>query len=344
MPTLAAIVKEIDKRAGSRPIGHLQELRKDLKGLVRLPGRTIFSSQTTFEHYAFHFGGRKELQFNVGFDSSNAEKMFRHGVAFSLEPSQTLPDIEVLVPKIQRFNEFIRRYPHEFTGLLMWHYDEKGRSSNYPPTTIPAALFRPDVFIFLGRLQKPDDIDYERILDDFDQLLPLYRFVEGKSGYPSVAKTEGKFQFKPGCTVKATTTKAAVVEKQLDVNLHHNDIQYALYEHLVSLYGTNAVGTEVPSGTGGKVDVVVRHGNKYWFYEIKTALSARGCILDGLAQLLEYSFWHGAQEAQRLVIVGEPASDEESKAFIDLLRKRFSLPVMYKQFDLKKGKLLNFED
>ena len=344
MPALAAIVQEINQRAGSRPIGHLQGLRKDLKGLARFPGRSIFSPQTTFQHYAFHFGGRKELQFNVGFDSANDGEMFRHGVAFSLERSQTLPDIDVLLPKIQKFNEFMRRYPHEFAGLSMWHYDEKGRSSNYPPIQIPSSLFRPDVFIFLGRLQQPDRIDYELILDDFDGLLPLYLFVEGKSGYPSVAKTEGKFQFKPGCTVKVATTKASVAEKQLDVSLHHNDIQYALYKHLVSEHGASDVGTEIPSGTGGKVDVVVRQGSEYWFYEIKTGMSARGCILDGLAQLLEYSFWHGAQEAQRLIIVGEPALDEESNAFIALLMERFSLPITYQQFDLKMGKLLTFEN
>jgi hypothetical protein len=39
------------------------------------------------------------------------------------------------------------------------------------------------------------------------------------------------------------------------------------------------------------MDVVVRLGIRYWFYEIKTALSARACIREALAQLLEYSYW-----------------------------------------------------
>ena len=53
-------------------------------------------------------------------------------------------------PKV---NEFIIRYPPEFAGPSMWHNDGKRRSPIYPPTTIPSALLRRHVFIFLGRLQ-----------------------------------------------------------------------------------------------------------------------------------------------------------------------------------------------
>jgi len=344
MPKMVAIAEELDKRAGSRPIGGLQELRKELKGLARLPTHHIFSSQTTFKEYAFHVGGRTELQFNIGFDSPDDEEMFRDGVAFSLEPSQSLPDIDVLVPKIKRFNDFLKCNPHEFTDFQMWHYDEGGdRSPNYPPTPIPAHLVRPNIFIFLGRLQTPDQIDYELILDDFDRLLSLYHFVEGTDDYPPTVQPKGKFQFKPGCTVKAGSTNASVAEKQLDVNLRHNQIQQALHKHLVSVYGSPVVGTEIPSGTGGKIDVVVYHGGEFWFYEIKTAMSAEACILDGIAQILEYSYWPGAQEAEQLIIVGEPPLDEKSHAFVALLRKRFSLPLRYQQFDVNKGKLLDSE-
>jgi hypothetical protein len=68
--------------------------------------------------------------------------------------------------------------------------------------------------------------------------------------------------------------------------------------------------------------------------EIKTAMSARGCIREGLAQLLEYSFWPRAQVADKLVIVGEPALDEDSHKYLTTLRQRFSLPLEYQQFDV----------
>lgn len=69
-------------------------------------------------------------------------------------------------------------------------------------------------------------------------------------------------------------------------------------------------------------------------------MSARGCIREALAQLLEYSFWPGAQVAEKLVIVGEPALDSESKRYIGVLRKEFLLPIEYQQFDLASGTIV----
>jgi hypothetical protein len=127
------------------------------------------------------------------------------------------------------------------------------------------------------------------------------------------------------------------------VNLRHNEIQWHLYKHLASLYGSRAVGTECPSGTDGKVDVIVRRGNKFWFYDIKTAPSARACIREAIAQLMEYSFWPGGREAKRLVVVGEPFLDGDSRAFLARLKNQLSLPITYLQFDMRKGEFVGAE-
>jgi hypothetical protein len=339
--SLSTIVREIDQRARTRPIGRLQKLRKDLKNLKRLPGRHIFSSKTTFKDYAFHFGGRTELQFNVGIETERGKDMLRHGVAFSLETSPTLPEIGILIPKVKRFNMFLQRFPEEFSGLQMWHYEGGERSPNYSPARIKNELLHKDAFIFLGRVQPIKHVDYELVLDDFDHLLSLYRFVEASDTHPTLTETTDHFQFRPGCTIKPASTKASVAGRHSEVDLRHNEIQYALYRHLVGLYGPRNVGTERPTGTGGKVDVVVRRRAKYWFYEIKIETSARACIREALAQVLEYSFWPGAQEANRLIIVGEPIVDAESQTYLRRLHKQFSLPITYQQFDVKKCRLLN---
>ena len=203
---LGSIAHEIDKRAVSRPIGRLQELRKEIKGLSRLPGRHIFSSRTTFEsdHYAFHFGGRTELQFNIGLDHVDGVNKFRHGVGFSLERSQALPDIEVLRPKVERFNAFLKQSPQDFSDLWMWHYEGDEPSRKYRPKPISPDLFKPHVFIFLGRLQLLDQIDYKLVLDDFDRLLSLYQFVEGGGAQlvptKTTAESNGHSPFTPGWT------------------------------------------------------------------------------------------------------------------------------------------------
>ena len=335
--TIAEVAAELNERARARAIGDLQEIRRQLKGHPRLPTRKLFDSRTTFDSYAFHVGGRTELQFNIGLESGDED--LRYGIAFSLETNQTLPDIGVLKRSVSRFNDFLTSHPGEYGDLRMWHQADGSRSSaHYPPGPIPRELFRRGVFIFLGELRSRMNIDYDRILDVFDRLLPLYRYVEGTASYPAIAPVDGVFTFVPGCTVRPARTTASVAQRELDVFLRHNEIQLALVRHLQNKYG-DVVRDELPNGTGARIDVVLRLGSEYWFYEIKTALSARGCVREGLAQLLEYSFWPRLQEAKRLIIVGEPALDEDTKAFLARLRNQFALPVYYERFDMTSGQL-----
>jgi hypothetical protein len=88
-PDIRTIAAELNARSRAHPIGALQEIRASLKGLSRKPGHNIFSPQTTKSDWAFHHGGRFELQFNIGEISDI--RGFRFGVAFSFERSRTLP-------------------------------------------------------------------------------------------------------------------------------------------------------------------------------------------------------------------------------------------------------------
>jgi hypothetical protein len=65
------------------------------------------------------------------------------------------------------------------------------------------------------------NIDYDRILDVFDRLLPLYSYAEGATSYPAIARVDGVFTFVPGCTVKPAKTTASVAHRELDVFLRH---------------------------------------------------------------------------------------------------------------------------
>ncbi|MCX5950230.1 MAG: hypothetical protein NT158_03440 [Cyanobacteria bacterium] len=168
------------------------------------------------------------MQFNTGWEKIDGVRRFRHGVAFSLEPSQALPSIDPLLPKVSRFNEFVRAYPYELARFRMWHFAGNVRSGIYGVSEIPPELVKPKVFIFLGYLSQTSEPDYELVLNDFDVLLPLYKF-------------------------------------------------------LVQRHGAAAVGTEIPSGVGTQLDVVLKTGDTFSFYEIKTAQSARACVREALS-------------------------------------------------------------
>ena len=115
-------------------------------------------------------------------------------------------------------------------------------------------------------------------------------------------------------------------------------LQESLYRRLVRKFGAANVGTELETGAGTNIDLVVRRPNGYRFYEIKTAQSPRACIREALGQLLEYSLWPGAQEARRLIIVGESALDLDGTKYLRRLNKKVSIPIFYEQIQLKKVK------
>ncbi len=331
---LTPIVEKIERIASGHPFGKLQEIRNRIKNIGRVHHR-IFQLQSIFEKgdwsYAFHYGGRSELQFNVGFEDEG--QVLRHGVAFSFERNRNFTDLDVLRPAVSRFNDFISTHSDRFSDFSMWHFEGSVRSDRHPLSRIFDSLFRWGVFVVVGRVQPAAQIDYELIVEDFDRLLSLYEFVEGNGGFPLLDTSSAGFIFKPGCSIRALSSVASIKKRELDVDLRHKQIQVALHDHLVSRYGRANVGTEC-ANAGIFVDLMVRRHDEYWFYEVKTSNSARGCVREALSQLLEYSFWPGAQQAVKLVIVGEPPLERETKAYLSVLRDRFGLPVEYQQFVL----------
>jgi hypothetical protein len=149
MPSISEIANELNNRAVDHPIGNLQKIRQELRGLSRPPTRNIFDQRTIFENYAFHVGGRQELQFNIGTEDRDGIEVIRYGVGFSLEPSQSFPDIEVLRKLVARFNEFLRVHPDEFSDLRMWCYHRDVlQTEDYVPVPIPDDRFKLGAFIF----------------------------------------------------------------------------------------------------------------------------------------------------------------------------------------------------
>ncbi|MFC1968762.1 hypothetical protein ACFLVX_05210 [Chloroflexota bacterium] len=328
-----SIVSNINIKAEKHAIGDLARIRKELKGKSQLP-RAIFPKPTTFDTYAFHYGGRKELQFNIGWEGDDHSEL-RYGVAFSLETNQTLPNIDVLIPKIGLFNDFLQLYSEEYGDMRMWHYKNGLRSTDYIPGSISPNIVTEGVFIFLGNRQNLSWLDHELILNDLDRLLPLYKYVESNGNLPPILTiSKEPFKFRPGFTSKASTAEVSQTERQLNITLRHNTLQEALCEKLVKKYGDRNVSAEQPNGAGTSIDAVVRLGTDFWFYEIKTANSPRACLRQAIGQLLEYAFWPGAQQANRLIVVGEKTLDEEGKQYLQILKKRFQLPVSYEHISV----------
>lgn len=332
-------VSAIEMRAPHHAIGGLQALRAQRKGLRRTAG-SIFGNRPIEQSWLFHWGGREELQFNVGIDSfGDGMPAFRAGVAFSFEPSRSLPDIDVLLPKVARFNAYLREHPEMFADLAMWHWQDGVRSEDYRATPIADRLIRRQTFVFLGGRQGMERIDPEAALHTLDRLYPLYQWVEGvDDATPPRAGTEGvmaadALTLGVGRTIDGGRwIRATSRERTLDIYLRHLEMQRRLADALLH-EGARSVVLEAGLGSHS-IDTVAAFGEELWFYEIKTASTARACLREAIGQLLEYALWPGATRPARLVVVGEPPLDEQAEAYLTILNARFPVPLAYRCLSL----------
>ena len=332
------LAEELNRHSVDFEIGNLQEIRVNLHGLKRAPCRGIFGGQTIHEGYAFHVGGRKELQFNIGHEHRGGGEMIRYGVAFSLELSQTLPRIEPLLPKIRRFNEYVIEHLEDFPDFSMWHYEKNKEhsSEDRPVGQIADALLKSGTFIMLGRRVVDDEVDIRNILADFDRLLPLFVYVESAEQDPLFTMSS---DFTPGCPSFIERTTASQTGQTVDVALRHNTLQMELYNYLCREAGDNDIQVERHLPIGVRVDAVVRCNGKEIFYEVKVGSTVRSCVRAALGQLIEYCHWPSANRASEIIVVGEAELDSDSRAYLDFLRQRFDIPLWYRRIDINNNVL-----
>jgi hypothetical protein len=332
------IARKLNALAETHPIGRLGDIRKQLKGLARHPGRQIFSKQTVFERWAFHHGGRTELQFNIGGDGTDGKEL-RWNVAFSFTTGPAVHSLDELFHKAAAFNKYLEKNgsSEQFANMQMWHWDGFAYSTRRKPAPISPKLMRKNVFVFLGKRKPIKSIDYQEILTDFDKLLSLYVYVESTGKQQAVPPPLAlRFELVPGCVKRKYATTASPAQCEIEVDLRHNRIQQHLHKQLASKYGKENVFQEQhPCGFGARIDIIVRCSKQLLFYEIKTAPTARECIRLAMGQLLEYSYWPGSQQANRLIVVGEPELDDEAAEYIAFLRRQLRIPIHYDRVKLK---------
>lgn len=332
MPDLAEIVREIDRLAVGRPIGKLQDLRKQIRGLKRKPSQNVFE-YPNHTNWAHHTGGFDELQFNLGIDEPFDQGNFRYGIALSLQPNRSLPSVEPLFPKIALLNDYLREHSAQLADLWMWHYEDGQCSSLRRPTAIEPKLAKSGVFLFVGGLGNAATPNYEAVLDTLDRLLPLWKFVESHSRLVDVP-TVTEETLRLGLPVRPTRTFANLAERRLSVDLRHNALQTSLYHELVEEHGYECVASEHEPFGGGLIDVIVKKQGLRLLFEIKTASTARGCVREAVGQLLDYGCWPGCPPVNGLIVVGEPPLDRATARYLEELNRKFPAPLSYRQVSL----------
>lgn len=310
-------------------MANFQYLRKELKGLQRPKILKIFSDETIDSKgkWAFHDGGRSEIQYNIGLDEGG----IRYGLAFSLEPSRTLPNPSILFHKVRQLNYLIEEKPELFEGLSLWSW-YNGERKDYPNKCIPQWMITNNAFIFLGKESASESVDVNEILETFDQMLEIYVRIEGGIDENPLEQNNQSevFLFNPSEHQLPQEYSFDTNERKIFVKTRHSQIQAKLVKNLKAQFGESNVSVEQKIGYN-EIDVVVRDGSDFIFYEVKVASSLKMAIREALGQLMEYSYYRASKLAKKIVIVSDYPLDNKNEAYLEFLRREFNLPVEYRQ-------------
>ena len=174
-----------------------------------------------------------------------------------------------------------------------------------------------------------DNINTDEILSTFDSMLPIYLEVESNQAEPlGEKKAAPMFKFKKSHKTLISGRSYTIIEKEISIDIRHTLIQEKLIRKLTKEYGEDNVSPE-NEFDGNRIDLVLREGKKFTFFEIKTGYSVRSCIRQAIGQLLDYAFWPGMENAHRIVVVGEPECNDEDNNYINYLKAEFRIPIEY---------------
>lgn len=162
-----------------------------------------------------------------------------------------------------------------------------------------------------------------------------YYILLNQKQKPKLAKRSGEFFFTSGHDKKKASGKKKHYEIQsTEIDFVHNQIQENIHRQLALEYGDKNVGTENDTGNGSQIDIVVRDKDKkFIFFEIKTSYSIRLSIREALGQLLEYAFYPKSADPKKLIIVSPNKITDEARFYLQDIRKRFNLPIYYRQYN-----------
>jgi hypothetical protein len=339
---VTTLAQHINEAAAAYRIGNLQRFRSEVHSKHSRTMK-IFTDSTVFEEeeYAYHDGGRTELQFNIGCEPCDHGRCWRHGVAFSFERGRSLLNPFDLKDKVIRFNDWVSANGDALRGFRMWTWRDKPRktrSPDYPPAEILTDLIREEAFVFLGIRVLEENLDVNNILQDFDRLYPLYAYVESgdelepeKVSPPKIAKK--------GWVPKATHATISSLAGEIERDLRHNVLQRSLLRIIEMEFPGSHVYSEWEVSPSGRVDIAVDTKDELLFCEIKVAPHVRAAVREAVGQLLEYSHWPTESRADKWWVVSEAKPSAKDAAYLKILRTRYGLPLFYRPINAEKDTL-----
>jgi hypothetical protein len=179
---------------------------------------------------------------------------------------------------------------------------------------------------------------------------PMPTFAPGEAGAPKISPRYQPFDWNGSLAflgdlaasdlgtipesnpLRSEAIRQRAAQQGTEVDPKHVRMQNRLFESLKKRHSRVAYEENF-------IDLIGRDPDCVTFYELKTEPTARMCIRQAIGQLLDYSHYPLSKAANRLVVVGEGPATDDDRAYLDLLRKKFGLPIQYGWFRWETGDL-----
>ena len=157
----------------------------------------------------------------------------------------------------------------------------------------------------------------------------------------SAYNPEINFVFTIGEAVSKGRYKKVTVANEALVVRSHTDITKDLSKYLQKEVNIEKENISIEKTRVGNtiVDVAVKEGNQYSFFEVKTNSKASRNIRQAIGQLLEYALMDAKPRIRRLVIVGPAGLDQIEQAYFRSLQKTISIPLEYWAYTFNKHRI-----
>lgn len=185
---------------------------------------------------------------------------------------------------------------------------------------------------------------------DVQRFDPMPTFTPGKAGAPTITRRympfnwNGKVDFLRSTAVgdlgtlperdprRSEAVRQRAAQQGTEFDPKHVRMQNRLFKSLKTRHASVAYEENFIDLTGRDPDCLT-------YYELKTEPTARMCIRQAIGQLLDYSHYPRSKFADCLVVVGEAPATHEDRAYLDILRRKFGLPIQYGWFRWDTGDL-----
>ena len=164
---------------------------------------------------------------------------------------------------------------------------------------------------------------------------PRYNFMDKKRTFEFKRDEDGNIKM-----LDTSIFERVVEGGKIQIDPLHKKIQNAVAEILKVQYTKIQLESNPEGAEDQRIDIkgFSKKEQEWHFFEIKT-VSAKRCIREAFGQILEYAHYPNVTRAKKFFIIGPEPPDDNDKAYMQLLRERYNLPIWFRWFSLKDNKL-----